>query len=646
MSRLLYPALALLAAPALYAQAPRRATITSGDWPMYSHDVQGRKFSALTQINPSNVANLKQAWTATLRTTGAPTAEETPIVIGGVMYVAAAGKILALEGHTGREVWTYELPGGMTTPPRGLGFWPGDGNNPPRILFTNGGDVMSAPAAGPAQPGSGPKNVLLGLNANTGKLDPGFGREGIVDMEVGYSGTPTVFKNLVILGASVPENPVGPPGDARAYDARTGKKLWEFHTVPRAGEFGNNTWERDSWKNRSGVNTWGFSMTVDEQRGILYIPVGGPAGNFYGGDRPGNNLFANSLVAVDANTGKYKWHFQTVHHDIWDIDLPAAPNLIDIKQNGRLIPALALVGKTGLMFILNRETGKPIFGVEERPVAKGDVPGEWYAPTQPFPLKPPPLARNSFSMADLVRAEDTIPEHVAACLKLMEEHGLTGNGPYTPFPYHEQGAPPKSAMQFPGMLGGSNWGGSAADPNTGYVFVNTHDLALIGYVEKIQPGAYYGRGTDGSNQGYDRASIAGPGPYANFAAPVRDKDGKLIGTFPCQRPPWSSLSAVNANTGEIVWRVTLGINESLPAGKQNVGSSVSAGPMATAGGLVFIGATTDNRFRAFDAKTGRELWTPVVGKNINANPITFLGKDGKQYVAVVATDAVLAFALP
>jgi quinoprotein glucose dehydrogenase len=377
----------------------------------------------------------------------------------------------------------------------------------------------------------------------------------------------------------------------------------------------------------------------------VYIPIGGPAANFYGGDRPGKNLYGNSLVAVDANTGEYKWHFQTVHHDIWDIDLPAAPGIVDLKVNGRTVPALTLTGKTGLMFILNRVTGQPIFGVEEREVPRGDVPGEWYSPTQPFPVKPRPLSRNSFSMDDLVRAEDTFPEHVAACEAVLKSHGIVPMGPYTPFPYHKEGDAPKSGIQFPGMTGGVNWGGTSTDPNSGYVYLTTHDMALIGWVENVKPGEYYGRGTDGSKQLYDRGSIDGPGPYAEFKAAVRDKEGKLIGTFPCQRPPWSSLVAVNANTGEVAWSVPLGINESLPPGKQNVGSTTHAGPTATAGGVVFVGSA-DGRFRAYDSKTGKELWGPKVPGNATANPMTYLGSDGRQYVAVVATNTLVAFALP
>ena len=268
---------------------------------------------------------------------------------------------------------------------------------------------------------------------------------------VPYSGVPTVYKNVAMIGATVGEVPAGPAGDSRAYDARTGAKLWDFHSVPRPGEVGHETWLDDGWKNRSGVNVWGWYMTVDEERGIVYMTFGAPAANYWGGDRPGNNLFANSVVAVDAVTGKYKWHFQTIHHDLWDSDLPPAPSLIDIVKDGKKIPALAQIGKAGWMFILDRTNGKPVFGVEERPVPKGDVPGEWYSPTQPFPLKPPPLARVSFKPEDIVTAEDTTPEHAKACQEVCEKNGGFYNaGPFSPWLFHKDGAPPKSSIQFPG----------------------------------------------------------------------------------------------------------------------------------------------------------------------------------------------------
>jgi quinoprotein glucose dehydrogenase len=450
-----------------------------------------------------------------------------------------------------------------------------------------------------------------------------------------------------MLGATVGEVPIGPPGDSRAYDARSGKKLWDFHSVPRPGEVGHETWLDDGWKGRSGVNVWGWYMTVDEERGTVYMTFGGPAANYWGGDRPGANLFANSVVAVDALTGKYKWHFQTIHHDLWDADLPPAPSLIDIVRDGQKIPALAQVGKSGWMFILDRTTGDPVFGVEERPVPQGDVPGEWYSPTQPFPLKPPPLARVSFRTEDIVTAEDTTPEHAKACQEVWEKNGGFYNaGPFTPWSLHEDGTPPKSAIQFPGGTGGVNWGGTAADPKTGYVFMNSHDGALTGWLEKKKPGGNYGRGTDGSKQPYDRASVDGPGPYHGFSATVKDAGGRVLGTWPCQKPPWARLIAVNANTGEIAWQSPLGLVEGLPEGKQNAGSSGSAGPMVTAGGLVFIGATNDRRFRAFDSKTGQELWAAQLAKVANANPLTYQGKNGKQYVAIMATDSLAVFALP
>ena len=666
---------AVLAAVGLVAQTPPPPRAESGgDWPMYSRDLSGQRFSPLAQISTENVATLTQAWTVRLvapaagrgrgarggadATGAAPAAatppvqapqgrgargagadpfestgsnpEATPIVVNGIMYLPAGGnRILALEADTGKELWRHELPRETPTTARGVAFWPGDRNNPPRIVFTAG-------------------SKLVALNAATGDLSSGFGQDGKVEISVPWNGTPTIFKNVVVLSATTGEVPIGPPGDSRAFDARTGKKLWEFHTVPRPGEVGHETWLDDGWKGRSGVNGWGWYHTIDEARGVLYMPIGGAAANYWGGDRPGANLFANSVVAVDVETGKYKWHFQTVHHDLWDSDQPSPPVLLDVRQNGRTVPALALVGKTGLMYILDRTNGRPIFGVEERPVPKGDVPGEWYAPTQPFPLKPPPLTRIDFNKErDMVRAEDTSAEHVAACQEVWEKAGGFYNaGPFTPFLFHEDGAPPRSTIQFPGGTGGVNWGGAAADPRTGLVFVNAHDTSLVGWIEKKKPGGNYGRGTEGSTQPYDRASVNGPGPYAGFTAPIKDASGRTVANLPCQRPPWARLVAVNANTGDIAWQTTLGLNENLPEGKQNVGGSGSAGPTVTAGGLVFIGATNDRRFRAFDSKTGKELWSVKLENQVNANPLTYQGKDGKQYVAAIATDSVVVFSLP
>jgi quinoprotein glucose dehydrogenase len=624
---------------ALFAVAPsaqqKKAATPAQEWQMYNHDLAGTRFSPLTEINTGNVANLKQAWAYNFP---APpgggrgggglggASEAVPIVVGGVMYVPAGNNVVALEADTGKVIWQRDVPGASR---RGVGFFPGDRNTPERIIVTAG-------------------RKLLSFDAATGKPSEGFGTNGEVDMVVGYNGTPTIYKNVIMVGAAVNEVPQGPPGDTRAFDAVTGKKLWDFHTVPRPGETGHETWLDDGWKERSGTNTWGFSETVDEARGIAYLPIAGPASNYYGGDRPGNNLFGNSVVAVEITTGKYLWHFQTVHHDIWDIDMSAAPGLVDIKQGNRTIPALATVGKGGYMFILDRTNGKPVFGVEERPVPKGNVPGEWYSPTQPFPVKPPALAKTSFKKEDMVTAEDTTPQHVANCQALWDKSGgFINEGPFTPFIYHEDGAPPKSTISFPGGTGGINWGGTATDPRTGYIYVNSHDTSLVGWVEKKKPGVDYSFDTVGSKLPYDRASVDGVGPFHTFSAPSGLKNGRggdIV--LPCQRPPWSRLIAVNANTGEIAWQTTLGVNDALPEGKRNTGGSGSAGPSVTAGGLVFVAATDDRRFRAFDSKTGKELWVTQLPAGGNANPMTYQAKNGKQYVAIVATNQVVVFALP
>ena len=617
----------------LAAKTPE-AKVSPGDWPSYDHDPGSTRYSTLKQINTSNVSKLAPAFTYSLRgetpqrpAFGGGGSEATPIVIHGVLYVSASNRVVALDGETGKEIWSYIVTGGRPSS-RGVAYWPGDRQNPPRIIFTAGRN-------------------LIALNANTGKIDPGFGKEGVVDMVVGYNGVPTVFKNLVTVGAGVLELPVGQPGDTRAYDARTGAKLWEFHTVPRPGEVGHETWLNDGWKGRSGTNVWAWPMTVDPQRDILYMPVDGPASNYYGGDRPGANLFGNSVVAVDAETGKLKWYFQTVHHDLWDYDNPPAPALIDITVNGKKIPALAQIGKTGWMFILNRETGQPVFGVEERKVAAGDVPGEWYSPTQPFPLKPPPLARMDYKPEDLVTAEDTTPEHAQACKELVERSGGFYNaGPFTPFLFHAEGAPPKSSIIFPGATGGTNWGGVATDPKLGYVFAYTQDQGQVGWTEKKKPGVEYSFDEHGSPLEYSRAGVDGPGPFHTFSVPIKQADGTRA-NWPCQKPPWGRLTAVNANTGEFAWQVPLGITEDLGPQRQNTGRAGGfAGPTATAGGLVFIGSVNDKRFRAMDSKTGQQLWAYKMDATGNADPMTYEGKNGKQYVAIVAGLTLHVFALP
>jgi quinoprotein glucose dehydrogenase len=618
-----------------------------GDWPSYNRDLAGTRYSPLTQINTTNVARLTQAWSYRLRpeagvvvpAVNQPASpseifqEITPIVVNGIMYMPSGNRVVALEPETGKEIWRYELPEGLASF-RGVSYWPGDGGVPPRILFTS-------------------LKKLIALDAKTGKLDIEFGNNGHVDLQIAYAGVPAIYKNVILMGSNFygpGERHIGPQlttskgelGDVSAYDARTGKKIWEFHTIPRPGEVGNETWLNDSWKDRTGNNVWSFTLTVDEKRGIVYMPVSGPGMNYYGGDRPGNNLFGNSTVAVDATTGKLKWYFQNIHHELWDYNLPPAPGLIDIVKNGRTIPALAQVGKSGFMFILNREDGKPVYGVEERKVAKGDVPGEWYPETQPIPVKPGPIARVSMTEKDLVTPEDTTPEHAQACRELWDRTKFRNEGPYTPWLYKPNGGPP--TLIFPGMTGGVNWGGTATDPKLGYIFVNSKDEPSSGW---IQPNPRYNESTKDTEFPYSQVGGGG------LTAMARDKDGKSLGNLPCFRPPWASLMAVNAATGDFVWRVPLGINDNMPEGKKNVGSPGFGGPMVTAGGLVFIGATRDRRFRAFDSRTGKELWSVRLDYNVTAIPMTYQGKNGKQYVAVVAAtngsgnnESLLVFALP
>jgi quinoprotein glucose dehydrogenase len=606
--------LALFAQPhAALQQRPPAAA--DADWPMYRHDYAGTGASPLKQIDASNVTRLRQVWTyglqsdtpTTGRGAGGPNSEATPIVVGGTLYLPAANRVVALDAQTGQERWRYVVTGGAPSR-RGVAFWAGDGTLPPRIFVTAG-------------------RRLFALNASTGVIETRFGTNGEVDMVVPYNSVPLVYRNVVVVGANSPPGAIGGIGNPRAFDARTGAKVWEFNAVPQPGEVGHDTWESDSWKNRLGANAWPFYFTLDEQRGLLYLPLASPIVGEYGGDRKGANLYGNSVVAVDIQTGKYKWHFQTIHHDLWDHDPPAPPSLFDITRNGRTVPALSVTTKSGYLYILNRETGEPIFGVEERPVPKSDVPGELAFPTQPFPVKPPPIARNSYQTSDLVTAADTTPEHVRACEEMIARNGGVSNaGPYTPWGYHADGSQPKSTLVFPGGLGGANWGGTAFDRQTGFAFVATQDVGALGWLQKAKDGF--------------------PVPYEKGGVD-RTFDVRINGqSWPCQKPPWGRLIAVNTSTGDFAWQRPLGVTDQLPEAKQNTGRPVLAGPIVTGSGLLFIGSTDDNRFRALDAKTGRELWVTKLDRRGNADPITYADRNGKQFVAIVATDTLVAYSLP
>ncbi len=591
----------------------------ANQWPSYGHDPGGQRFSPVTQITPQNVGKLTQAWTFHTGKTGS---ESTPLVIDSVMYVTAPDAIYALEPETGKQIWKYASEGVAR---RGLAYWPGSAGTPARIFCG-------------VQTGQ-----LVALDALTGKPTSSFGDNGLVDLRRGMTerpdeklylaSPPSIYKNVVITGSNNGELAPsgGAYGDVRGWDTRTGKLLWTFHTVPRTGEPGNETWAPDSWKNRSGTNVWGL-ITVDVERGLVFLPIGCPTSDMYGADRKGDGLYGNSLVALDARTGTVKWYRQLVHHDLWDYDVAAPPSLIDVVRNGKKTAAVAQITKMSTLFIFDRTTGEPIFGMEERKVAQSKVPGEASSPTQPFPLKPPPLSRMFFTKEDLY---SSTPEHAAFCRDLFEKNKMFTEGPFTPMPLEG------NALTFPSTLGGGNWGGLSYDPNLGYVFTNIMNLGQWGHMV-LKTDANTGEKT------YTRTAAFG-GAYGRFW----DPDSHV----PCQKPPFGELVAVNVNTGDIAWRVPLGIMDAMEAkGVRGTGTLSMGGSIATAAGLVFIAATNDSRIRAFASRSGEQLWAAKLEASAYAVPITYQGRDGRQYVAVVAGgggfwasgtgDSVVAFALP
>jgi quinoprotein glucose dehydrogenase len=583
------------------------------------------RYSSLTQINRGNVANLRLAWTYhTGDSSTGSTIECTPIVIYGTMFVTTVRcQVVALDAESGCVRWRFDpYEGVRITQPRasggvnrGVAYW-SDGRKA-RIL-------LGAPDA-----------RLISLDAKTGQPDSAFGKGGTVNLREGMepnldglnygpTSAPVVYRNIVILGFSCPEGGRPAPGDPRAFDVRTGKELWRFHTIPWPGEFGHETWAGDSWAGSAwhhagAANNWG-GTTIDTKYGLVFIGTGSASPDFYGAVRRGDNLFANCVLCLDARTGKRLWHFQTLRHDLWDHDIPAVPNVVTVTQGGRKVEAVAQVTKTGYVYLFERRTGRTLFPIVERAVPASDVPGEQTAATQPIPVKPPPFSRQFVGEGDLT---DISPEAHAEVLARFATYRSGFN--FTPPSL-------QGTIVVPGLHGGATWSGASFDPTTGILYVNSNDQPnLITLAER--PAGNFER--------------YGPTGYFQFL------DGW---GHPAIKPPWGLLNAIDLNKGEFLWRVPLGEYPDLAAlGITQTGTENFGGTIVTAGGLVFIGGSKDEMFHAFDKTSGKLLWQFKLDAGGYATPCTYMVK-GRQYVAIAAGgggklgtksgDAFVAFALP
>jgi len=597
--------LASLAAAAAAPSAARAAKSWSSgsdwQWEHYGGDAGGSRYAPLDQINRSNVKKLKVAWVhkcGDALTRPATTIESTPIVVNGVLYlITPMLKVRALNAATGEVKWEFDPESGKRSRravgvSRAVCYWQNEDGSEKRIF-------------------SPVRDMLYSINAETGELDPDFGEGGVIDLKKNFdhdmdelsfklTSPPVAYKGLILVGGGGGEGPYrAAPGHIRGYDARTGERRWIFHTVPRPGQYGYDTWPEDAWKRVGGTNDWS-GMSLDQDRGWLFASTGSPAFDYWGGDRKGQNLFGNCVLALDAETGTRHWHYQVVHHDVWDYDLPAPPALITVRRNGRTIDAVAQVTKQSFVFVLDRQTGQPVYGVEERPIKQSQVPGEELWPTQPFPLKPPPLSRIELTRDQVT---DISPE---AHKKFTEMFDNTDAGMIF--------EPPSTRGTFvhPGFRGGTLWGGCSSDPERNLLFAN-------------------------SDENTNRITLT-PGeenePFEwklSERAKLRDDQG-----YPFVKPPWGYMTAIDLETGDFKWRVVNGEFPELTAqGIPKTGTLSHGGSLATKGGLVFIGATFDRKFRAFDSDSGEVLWEQQLEAGVFASPCTY-EVNGKQYVVVAA----------
>lgn len=670
----LIPAVKVFANPG--QSDPKNRASETQDWPVNGGAPENDHYSSLAQINRTNVKRLAVAWSFDTEEEGG--LQTSPIIVNGVLYgITPTQKIFALDAAAGKLKWKFDSGIKGTQPDRGLAFWT-DGKNS-RILV-------------------GVLNFLYALDAATGKPIATFGKQGRIDLRESLGRQPAksqsiyltspgiIYRDLVIVGGRNPETLPAPPGNIRAYDVRTGRLRWSFHTIPHPGEFGYDAWPKQAWKTSGAANNWA-GMAVDSKRGIVYVPTGSAAFDFYGGDRLGDDLFANCLIALNAANGKRLWHFQGVRHDIWDRDFPAPPALVTVKHDGKEVEAVAQTTKQGFVYLFDRVSGKPLFSIEYKRYPPSDVSGEATASEQPLPMRPAPFARQNLTEKLLT---DRTPEVHQWALEKFQT--FRSEGQFVPFTVG------KDTIIFPGFDGGAEWGGPAVDQQTGIIYVNANEMAWTGALAEntgenspkgiylSQCGVCHGEKRTGSPPAIPTLiGIANRMPWKQLVATIKDGKGRMPGFpnltddqvfalleyvisgeskevggsgapvgamkyrftgykkfldpegYPAVAPPWGTLNAINLNTGEYVWKIPLGeYPELAEKGMMNTGSENYGGPIVTAGGLLFIGATNyDKKFRAYDKSTGELLWETALPFAGNATPATYEVR-GRQFVVIAA----------